>query len=299
MKGSSLEPGKFLLYLLALLIGIGLGLVYSWFLSPVTYVDANPAILRADFKDQYRLVIASSYASTHDLERAKARLLLLGEADPVEQLSAQAQRMLATGEPFEKARPLAQLATDLRQGYAGISTSTPYTLLNTPQDDLTLTPSETISPNQPETQVETGTPAPTIVLEQTPITPFVAETFTPRPTFTSVPESGPPFILTGQEVICLPGAPSGLLQVQLTNASRQEVAGVEIIITWGDGEDHFFTGFKPEIGDGYADFVMESGEVYSVQVAEGGAFVPDIAIPECTDPTGGQYSGGISLTFQQ
>ena len=50
--------------LLALLAGLGLGLAYSWLISPVTYVDANPAILRADFKDQYRVVIAASYTAS-------------------------------------------------------------------------------------------------------------------------------------------------------------------------------------------------------------------------------------------
>ena len=105
--------------IIALLAGLGLGLAYSWLISPVTYVDASPAILRVDFKDQYRTVIAASYASTHDLPRARARLQLLGDTDPVGELSAQAQRMLASGEPFESARPLAQLATDLQQGYCG------------------------------------------------------------------------------------------------------------------------------------------------------------------------------------
>src|SRR5690606_23293442 len=92
--------------LFALLIGLGLGIAYSWFISPVTYVDANPSILRADFKDQYRIAIAASYQSTQDLARANARLILLGDADPIGALSAQAQRMLAAGEPFEKVRPL-------------------------------------------------------------------------------------------------------------------------------------------------------------------------------------------------
>ncbi|NOH04146.1 MAG: hypothetical protein HND47_20320 [Chloroflexi bacterium] len=50
--------------ILALLAGLGVGLFYSWRISPVTYVDAHPALLRADFKDQYRIVIAASYEST-------------------------------------------------------------------------------------------------------------------------------------------------------------------------------------------------------------------------------------------
>ena len=56
----------------ALLIGFGLGLAYSWLLAPVTYVDAHPALLRADFKDQYRIAIAASYAATATRRRASA-----------------------------------------------------------------------------------------------------------------------------------------------------------------------------------------------------------------------------------
>ena len=120
--------------IIALLAGLGLGLAYSWLISPVTYVDASPSILRVDFKDQYRSVIAASYASAHDLPRARARLELLGDTNPVGELSAQAQRMLASGESFDEVRPLAQLATDLQQGFASvIATNIPFTIVvNTP-----------------------------------------------------------------------------------------------------------------------------------------------------------------------
>ncbi|MCB0120562.1 MAG: hypothetical protein KDD72_16115, partial [Anaerolineales bacterium] len=87
---SRLFRSSILHIILALLIGFGAGLVYSWELAPVTYVDANPALLRADFKDQHRIVIAAAYAANRDLARARARLNLLGDADPVAELSAQA-----------------------------------------------------------------------------------------------------------------------------------------------------------------------------------------------------------------
>ncbi len=284
--------------ILALLAGLGLGLVYSWFISPVTYVDANPAILRADFKDQYRIVIAASYASTHNLDRARARLELMGDADPVGELSAQAQRMLAAGEPFDKARPLAQLATDLKQGVASIPTSTSFTVLNTPQGDSIVSITETQTEEAAPVE-ETLTPFPTIAFEQTPITPVVAETVTPRPTFTPIPGPGAPFALVGQDTVCTPGSQSGLLQFILMDSRRKQAAGIEIIVTWSQGEDRFFTGFKPELGNGYADFIMETDTVYSVRVVVGGAIVPDIVTPTCADPNGVSYPGGLLLTFQQ
>ena len=75
--------------LLGLLLGAALGLLYAWVIPPVEYVDASPEILRADFKEQYRGAIAAAYASTLDLERARARLALLGDEDSAAELSAQ------------------------------------------------------------------------------------------------------------------------------------------------------------------------------------------------------------------
>lgn len=284
--------------ILALLAGFGLGLAYSWLLSPVTYVDAHPALLRADFKDQYRIAVSASYASNQDLARAQARLNLLGDSDPIGELSALAQRLLAQGEAFEKVRPLAQLATDLQQGYVSEPfTPTPFPTFSTPESQSTTTPTE--SGTQPEVSDKaTLTPIPTVFFEQTPLTPLVQETKTPRPTFTPTAGPGAPFILVEQETVCDPGAPR-LLQFILMDSRRNQIPGAEIIVTWNQGEDRFFTGLKPELGDGYADFVMQADTVYNIRVVTGGAFVPDLSAPTCTDANGDNYPGGVQLTFQQ
>ncbi len=295
-------PNQFLQLMLALLIGLGLGLAYSWKISPVTYIDANPAILRADFKDQYRVVIAASYASTHNLERARARIELLSDTDPIGELSAQAQRMVGTGETLENVQALAQLATDLQKGFASIpATSTSFTntntniitpIIDTPVDDE---PTEELFPT--ETQIVEAASTSTLSFEQTPLVPVT--TNTPRPTFTPIPAPGAPFTLVGQDTICEPGTQPGLLQFFLMDNRRKQVPGIEIIVTWSQGEDRFFTGFKPELGNGYADFVMQTDVIYSVRVVEGGAFVPDTLAPSCTDPNGIKYTGGLLLTFQR
>jgi hypothetical protein len=290
------SPNSILQIVLAVLAGFGLGLAYSWLLSPVTYVNADPSLLRADFKDQYRIAIAASYAANQDLTRARARLNLLGDADPVAELSAQAQRMLAEGEPFNKVRPLAQLATDLQQGFVSEPfTSTPIPSFNTPEG-IVITSTETNASGAGEEA--TFTPQPTVFFEQTPLTPSTQETVTPRPTFTSTPGPGTPFTLVDQQDLCDP-ALSRVMQFILMDSRRNQVPGVEIVVTWNQGEDRFFTGFKPELGNGFADFVMESDTVYNIRIVTGGAFVPDISAPTCTDPNGVEYSGGILLTFQQ
>jgi len=279
---------------IALLAGLGLGLAYSWKISPVTYVDASPAILRADFKDQYRIVIAASYTSTHDLTRARARLELLGETNPVNELSAQAQRMLAAAEDFERVRSIAQLATDLQQGFVSIPfTSTPFARnLDTPIADTPFI--EEPFPTEPLFFQE-----PTLGSELTPLAPPPVLTPTPRPAFTAIPLPGKPFALVGQDTVCDFNLDQGLLQIIVMDGRRRQVPGLKIIITWDDGENHFFTGLKPELGNGYADFLMEVDTIYSVQIVEGGSFVPNISAPTCTDPAGGSYLGGLLLTFQQ
>ena len=83
------------------------------------------------------------------------------------------------------------------------------------------------------------------------------------------------------------------------DSRRRPAAGVEVTVTWDKGEDSFFTGFKPELGDGYADFQMEAGITYSVRAVESGTTVPNVSIPSCTDSNGQPYLGGLLLTFQQ
>jgi hypothetical protein len=61
--------------LLALLVGLGAGLVYSWMISPTRIVDAQPGALRADFKDQYRSAIAAAYHATGCVSRFWATLI--------------------------------------------------------------------------------------------------------------------------------------------------------------------------------------------------------------------------------
>jgi hypothetical protein len=282
--------------ILALLLGVGLGLTYAWVISPVTYVDASPAILRVDFKDQYRSVIAASYASTYNLPRASERLKLLGDNDPVGELSAQAQRMLAAGEPFEDVRPLAQLATDLQQGFASAPiTNVPIVeivntpTLETPFVEPTLVLTETFVFDEPTLSFEQ-----TLVIPEQPLT-----TSTPRPTSRPDPAAGEPFTLVGQDTVCDPSQKEGLLKVILMDSRRRQVPGIKIIVTWNQGEDNFFTGLKPELGNGYADFFMQADTIYSVRVVEGGSFVPNITAPSCTDPDGVTYMGGLLLTFQQ
>ena len=101
--------------LVGLALGAAAGLVYSWVVSPVRYSDTAPYSLAPAYKDTYRLLVAASYGASGDLERARARLALLADPDPVRALAAQAQQAVAAGGLSAEARQLALLAAALGQ----------------------------------------------------------------------------------------------------------------------------------------------------------------------------------------
>ena len=282
--------------LLALLIGVGLGLVYSWVISPLQVVDAAPIALRADFKDQYRSAIAAAYAANSDLTRAQARLSLLNDSDPVEALNAQAQRMLATGQSFEEADQVAALASALDQNGSSLPAATQTPMAETAEG--TANPSTATIPPASEIPL-LFTETPLIETSQAIETQATSVPSTPRPTRTAIPTLGSPFALTGQESICDSNLPDGLLQVLVLSSNRRQMPGMEILITWEGGAENFFTGFKPELGNGYADYVMTPDVTYTVQLRLGSDIASGLTTPTCQTPDGATYFGGIKLTFQQ
>ncbi len=105
--------------------------------------------------------------------------------------------------------------------------------------------------------------------------------------------------MIGQETICDSNLPDGLLQVLVLNSNRRQLAGIEIVITWDGGEEQFFTGLKPELGNGYADYIMTPDTTYRVQLVRGSDVALGITAPSCQTSDGETFSGGIKLTFQQ
>lgn len=289
--------------LFALLAGLGLGLVYAWSISPARVIDAEPFTLRADFKDHYRSAIAAAYSATGDLARAQARLSLLGDTDSIEALNAQAQRMLASGQAFDEADQMVALASALDQNTINIPTATPTTqrtgnipnATNTSNIIVTINASTSTFPaSTSEVPIEpTETPAPVIETQATSVA------VTPRPTRTLIPTAGAPFKLTGQESVCDPNLPDGLLQVLVFNSNRRQMPGIEILITWEGGAENFFTGLKPELGNGYADYTMSADLVYTLQLKSGSDIASGLRTPTCQTPGDEAYSGGIKLTFQE
>lgn len=99
--------------LLGLALGVGLGLYYTWVVSPVQYVDTAPASLSADYKAEVALMAAEAYARERDLGRARTRLDELGLPDPAAYLAGLVQAPQAAGASQTERKYLARLAHDL------------------------------------------------------------------------------------------------------------------------------------------------------------------------------------------
>ena len=293
----------FLFLITGLVLGIGIGLLVAWGIAPVQYIDTTPSTLRFDFKDEYRYLIAAAYTASGDLPRAQARLTTLADADPVKALGAQAQRMLADNVSMEKIRILANLSEALQtQPTANAVSTLPEPVSPTPVLPSSEASATLAATNLPTVLAETATSEPVsgpTLEEDTPAPlPTAIFTATPRATQTTTPTPGAPFVLVNQATACEPAQP-GLLQVYLVNGTFQPVAGVELVITWFGGEEHFFTGLQPEIGYGYADYQMTENTEYALSLSAGGTRVTGLKAPPCTDPNGKTYPGSIHLEFKQ
>lgn len=299
-------------YLLSgLVLGLGVGILVAWVLAPVQYVDTTPASLRTDFKDEYRFMIASAFAANNDMLRARARLDTLSDSDAVKALGEQSQRMLANSsamkdvqiladlsealqiQPTLTASPTANLTPALLASLTSLPSPTTVVLTKTNTPFASATPVPSITPTITLTSTSTATIELTPTLQPKPIS-----TIAVRPTQTSSPTPGMPFELVKQSTFCETDQP-GLLQINLTNANGKPAAGIELIITWSGGEEHFFTGLKPELGYGYADFMMTSNIEYTLSVSAGGARVTGLSPSNCANQQGGTYPGGIHLEFKQ
>jgi len=277
-------------YLLTgLVLGGITGLLFAWLVQPVRYINTAPSTLDDEYKAKYRALIAAAYMSNNDLVRAKARLALLKDPDIYRSVAEQAQHSMAQGDSPEEARALGILAMALNQSLNEASqpvqpTSIVLPANQTPESHLPIS----ATPLPLETAFSLSTPqsiSPTI-------STGTAET---APTATV----GAPFMLKSRQLVCDEDYGAPLIQVIALDATGQPASGIEIMITWEGGENHFFTGLKPELGMGYADYTMTPDVTYTLKLAQGGQPVSDLTATYC-DTTGGNQQWGVwRLEFSQ
>ena len=265
-------------YLLTgLILGLIMGIVYTWVIAPVKEVDTHPNLLRSDYKDIYRELISRAYQANNNLPRAEARLDLLGDADPALALAAQAQRYLAESGDNQTAKVLANLSAALQK--AAITAETPPPNSSAPEED---NPSSGTMENSSTSNGTTTGGTPTLGEQSTEPSPS--------------PTNSPPFILQDSSAICDPTLGEPLIQVIATNGEGEGVPGVTLEISLGaDPTEVFYTGLKPELGLGYADYLAEPGLTYQLEIPDSGLLIPDIEVPTCQTEEGDSYWGSWEI----
>jgi hypothetical protein len=266
------------LLLIGLIIGLAGALYYAWLVDPVIYVDASPSRLRDDFKAEYIFLVSQSYAADGDWPRAQRRLNALADPDIGQAVAAELERALRQGESAAKARNLALLAAQLGVNSPAVAIFAPTPAappVDTPTPTLVApTPTPTISPTPPPTLTPTATATATAVPSPTP---------------------RPAYRLLSQERVCPLNAPAPRIEVVTVNAFLQQEPGVAILVSWEGGLDRFYTGFQPELGAGYGDFLMSPDISYSVVLEVGSPAVSGLQIELCQESG---LPGGWRLTFQ-
>ena len=96
--------------------GLALGFAIGWRFWPVEYTNTAPDVLRRDYRDDYIVMVATTYQvdayqpSTGGVEQARRRLELLDPQDPAAPVIELAERIIAAGGSVEDITRLARLA---------------------------------------------------------------------------------------------------------------------------------------------------------------------------------------------
>jgi hypothetical protein len=75
---------RWILFLLSILIGIAIGLLYGRIIHPTHYVDTSLDTLRMDYKADYVLMVAETYGLLGDSAAAARSLANLAALPPLE-----------------------------------------------------------------------------------------------------------------------------------------------------------------------------------------------------------------------
>ncbi len=304
------------------IIGLIMSLFYGWVLDPRP-LPVGPAQLASHAQETYIRLVALAYFHDEDETRARDRISKLEITSFQVRLVMLAEQYIQDGRDIRDIRALVTLADALgpisgemvvflaptttpttQPTPTNTVTAEPFTSIptNSPSNTPTLGPIPVITSTRPITleanvpslaPVDTATKSPTATLSRTPtITPTPSSTSTPTstPFPTRTPTLGPdsPYGVAMSAVVC-DSANGGLLKIYIRDRLGSGVPGVKILISWPGGSDTLFTGFKPDIDPGYADYQMDIDETYQVALVNVDTFESasdDISISDrqlCSD----------------
>lgn len=103
----------FLSLLIALIIGVLLGLYLGWVQFPVEYIDSPASVLDQPYQDEYTVMIAAGYSADQDLTGALTRLRVLGVENVPTYVQEVTERYISNSQSVDEIRVLVTLAEGL------------------------------------------------------------------------------------------------------------------------------------------------------------------------------------------
>ncbi len=104
-------------------------------------------------------------------------------------------------------------------------------------------------------------------------------TYPPTPSPTSITEFS--FRLLENVDLGCGGFPEDLVMVYVQDAEGSGIPSIELKVSGPQGDDLFYSGLKPEVDVGYADFAFLTPGEYNVEVSEGPSQVARIVASPC------------------
>ena len=253
-------------FAIGLIAGIALGLALTRTHGPLQRSNSEAWQLHADDRHHYQIAIALEYAHSGDLPKALDKLIAM--RPPQDPLDALAEAACALGSKgylrSDSAIRALSSAVSLyaSQGRAGCA--------------------EELLPR------EATKSAPVEAIERTPDLSYA----TPLPTKPPLPQASAPisrlaptprrqrsFEAGSARSHCDAAAPA-LLEVRVVDYLGRGVPGQRIRVRWGENEDIFISGLKGDRGVAYADFQMDEGIEYAIDM------------PGAAEPLGASLSTG-------
>lgn len=270
------------LFQVGALLGLALGLLYTWKIEPVQYYDTYPPLMQIEYRADWIRMTALACGQEGSLERARVRLRNLPPEEVRREVGAALDAAVAGGRPL----PVLQRMAMLAQTYG----------VDSPAVQIYLASGEEVAFSTPLPPQPSPTPSPTS-LPPTPVTPppLMLPTPTPLP---------PPYLVEETLSSCLPEpriAVSITQEVTVTvqgseQLERQGLPGVEVWLLWADGADRAVTGLRPAQGLGYADFAIEPGETYNLYLdSPTGAPIATLLVQPCTGGEGHVWSSWLLI----
>lgn len=270
-------------------IGITLGLLYAWQVAPIEEFDTEAYQLRPEDKNHFVVAIMLEYQQSSDLGRAVGKLVDLKLSDdPIQAVANVACELARTGyvDSTSGLNAVRAMKTFYQlQGRSGCADTYIPDISSESQVVEVIVPTNT--PTIPPPPSKTPTPD----LGQVSATPPVriVPTIAPQRDFEG----------TIASTFCDPQI-SGLIEVFVVQLNGDGIPGEVVRVRWDDGDDSFVTGLKPERGDSYADFQMQDGLGYIIDMP---GLSDPIASPLVAEPcfteNGDEATKSYRVVFRQ